>query len=133
MNIEDIANQFIEAINDHDVDSLCGLMTEDHTFIDSGGDVYKGIENMRRAWSDYFKMFPDYTIDAPEFVVSGDTIVLLGKASGTCSVDGTMKAENRWEIPAAWKAVVADDKVKLWQVFADNAPIMEIMVKIEND
>ncbi len=133
MSIEDIANQFIEAINSHNVKAVCGLMTEDHTFIDSGGDVYKGIASMRKAWSDYFKMFPDYTIDAPEFVVSGDTIILLGKASGTYSVDGNLKKENHWEIPAAWKAVVADDKVKLWQVFADNAPVMEIMVKIQND
>lgn len=133
MSIEEIANKFIEAINNHDVEAVCGLMTKDHTFIDSGGDVYKGIESMRKAWSDYFKMFPDYKIDAPEFVVSGDNIILLGKASGTCSVDGTMKAKNHWEIPAAWKAVVADDKVKLWQVFADNTPVMEIMVKIKND
>ncbi len=133
MNIENITNQFIEAINQHDVEAICQLMTEDHTFIDSGGDVYTGIEKMRQAWSDYFKMFPDYKIDAPEFVVSGDNIILLGRASGTYSVDGTMKAENHWEIPAAWKAVVADDKVKHWQVFADNAPVMEIMIKIKND
>ena len=133
MNIEEIANKFIEAINNHDVEALCGLMTEDHTFIDSGGDVYNGIEKMRRAWGDYFKMFPDYMIDAPEFVVSGGTVILLGKASGTCSVDGNLKKENHWEIPAAWKTIVADDKIKLWQVFADNAPVMEIMVRIKND
>jgi ketosteroid isomerase-like protein len=133
MTVEEISSKFIEVINNHDIEAIFGLMTEDHTFIDSGGDVYKGIEKMRQAWGDYFKMFPDYKIDAPEFVVAGDTIVLLGKASGTCSVDGTVKAENHWEIPAAWKAIVADDKVKHWQVFADNTPVMEIMVKIQND
>jgi ketosteroid isomerase-like protein len=133
MNNEEIAKLFIEAINNHNTEAICGLMTEDHTFIDSGGDVHRGIVGMRKAWSDYFKMFPDYKIDAPEFVVTGDTVILLGKASGTCSVDGTTKAENHWEIPAAWKAVVVDGKVKLWQVFADNAPVMEIMVKIQND
>ena len=53
MNIEEIANKFIEAINNHDVEALCGLMTEDHTFIDSGGDVYNGIEKMRRAWGEW--------------------------------------------------------------------------------
>jgi ketosteroid isomerase-like protein len=133
MNIEDIAYKFIEAINSHDVEALCELMTEDHTFIDSGGDVYKGVESMRQSWEGYFKMFPDYRIEAPQFVVSGDNVILLGKASGTCSVDGTMKAENHWEIPGAWKAIVADDKIKHWQIFADNTPIMEIMVKIQND
>lgn len=131
MNTKEVADKFIEAINNHDVEALCGLMTDDHTFIDSGGDVYKGVENMRRSWDSYFKMFPDYKIDAPEFVISGDNIILLGKASGTCPVDGTLKPGNHWEIPAAWKAVVAGDKIKHWQVFADNSPIMEIMAKIK--
>ena len=133
MNIEEIANQFIAAVNRHDVDAICQLMTEDHTFIDSGGEVYNGIEQMRQGWSEYFKMFPDYMIEAPEYVVSGDTIILLGKASGTYTADGTLRPENHWEIPAAWKAVIADDKIKLWQVFADNAPIVEIMRKDAED
>lgn len=133
MTIEEIANQFIEAINSHDVEAICGLMTDDHTFIDSGGDLYKGIEKMRQSWGGYFKMFPDFRIEAPEFVVSGHNIILLGRASGTCPVEGTLKPENHWEIPAAWKAVVAGDKIKQWQVFADNAPIMEIMARIKKD
>ena len=127
MNIEEIANQFIAAVNRSDVDEICTLMSEDHTFIDSGGDVCQGVEKMRRAWGEYFKMFPDYKIEAPEFVVSDDTIILLGRASGTYTDDGTLRPENHWEIPAAWKAVIADDKIKLWQVFADNAPIEKIM------
>lgn len=127
MNIEEIANQFIAAINQHDVEGICRLMTEDHTFIDSGGDVYSGIDGMRQGWIDYFKMFPDYRVETSEFVVSGNNIILLGKASGTYTSDGTLRSENHWEIPAAWKAVVEGEKVKLWQVFADNAPLMEIM------
>lgn len=133
MNIEEIANEFIEAINRHDIESIGGLMSEDHTFIDSGGDVYKGNEQMRHGWSHYFKMFPDYKIEAPEFVVSGDTVILLGRASGTYTTDGTLRPENHWEIPAAWKAVIADKKIKLWQVFADNTPVMEIMVKMKKE
>jgi ketosteroid isomerase-like protein len=129
MNIEEIANKFIEAINQHDVDAVFDLMSEDHTFVDSGGDVYKGNEQMRQGWADYFRMFPDYKIEAPEFVVSSDTIVLLGKASGTYTTDGKLRPENRWEIPAAWKAVIVDEKIKLWQVFADNTPVMEIIKK----
>jgi ketosteroid isomerase-like protein len=129
MNIEEIANKFIEAINRHDVDAIGELMSEDHTFVDSGGDVYKGNEQMRQGWADYFRMFPDYKIEAPEFVVSSDTIVLLGKASGTYTTDGKLRPENRWEIPAAWKAVIVDEKIKLWQVFADNTPVMEIIKK----
>jgi ketosteroid isomerase-like protein len=133
MDIEKIANGFIEAINRHDIGAIGELMSEDHTFIDSGGDVYKGNEQMRQGWADYFRMFPDYKIEAPEFVVSGDTIILLGKASGTYTTDGKLRPENHWEIPAAWKAVIADEKIKFWQVFADNTPVMEIMVKIKKE
>ena len=129
MNIEEIANKFIEAINRHDVEAISELMSEDHTFVDPGGDVYKGNEQMRRSWADYFRMFPDYKIDAPEFVVSGDTVILLGTASGTYTTDGTLRQENHWQIPAAWKAVISDEKVKLWQVFADNTPFADIMKK----
>jgi len=127
MSVEDIANKFVEAINQHDVEAICQLMTEDHTFIDSGGDVYSGIERMRQGWIDYYKMFPDYTIEIDEVFVSGDKVVLLGKASGTYTSDGALKPENHWELPAAWKAVVSDEKIKLWQVFADNTSVFEIM------
>ncbi len=132
MNIEEIANKFIEAINRHDIEAIVELMSEDHTFVDSGGDVYKGNVQMRQGWADYFKMFPDYKIEAPKFVVSGDTVILLGTASGTYTTDGKLRTENHWEIPAAWKAVIADAKIKLWQVFADNTPVADIMRK-END
>ena len=132
MDIEKIANKFIEAINRHDIEAIGELMSEDHTFVDSGGDVYKGNEQMRQGWADYFRMFPDYEIEAPEFVVSGDTVILLGRASGTYTTDGKLRPENHWEIPAAWKAVVVDEKIKLWQVFADNTPVADIMKK-END
>jgi ketosteroid isomerase-like protein len=132
MDIEKIANKFIEAINLHDIDAIGELMSDDHTFVDSGGDVYKGNEQMQRSWAVYFGMFPDYKIEAPEFVVSGDNVILLGRACGTYTTDGTLKPENHWDIPAAWKAVVADEKIKLWQVFADNTPVADIMRK-END
>ena len=129
MSVLEIANKFIEAINRHNIEAIGELMSEDHTLVDPGGDVNKGNEQMRQSWADYFRMFPDYKIDAPEFVVSGDTVILLGKASGTYTTDGTLQPENHWEIPAAWKVVVDEEKVKLWQVFADNTPVSEIMKK----
>jgi len=33
--LKEVAVSFVEAINSHDVDRLCGLMTENHTFIDA--------------------------------------------------------------------------------------------------
>jgi hypothetical protein len=44
-------------------------------------------------------------------------------AGGTYSGDGTGKAENCWQVPAAWLAVVEGDKIAEWRVYADNKPI----------
>ena len=129
MSAKDIVDKFVAAINSHDVNSIGQLMSEDCVYIDSDGTTHDDVEQMIQGWADYFRMFPDYKIEAPEFVVSGETIILLSRASGTYTTDGKLHLENYWEIPAAWKAVIADGKIKLWQVFADNTPLMEIMVK----
>jgi ketosteroid isomerase-like protein len=133
VSAEDAAKEFVAAINRHDVEAICQLMTRDHTFIDSGGDIYSGIDKMRQGWIGYYKMFPDYTIDISEVFVSGETVVMLGKASGTYTSDGNLKPDNHWQIPAAWKAVVVGEKVKVWQVFADNSSVVEIINKNKND
>ena len=129
MNIEEIVNKFIEAINRHDIKAISELMSEDCVYIDSDGTTYDDLEQMKGGWPGYFKMFPDYKIETPEFVVSGDTVILLGRASGTYTSDGTLKPENHWQIPAAWKAVVAGDKIKLWQWIADNSIVAKIIEK----
>ena len=57
-----VVEAFIEAINRRDPGELSGLMTEDHAFVDSGGRIQSGRENMTAGWKDYFRMFPDYEI-----------------------------------------------------------------------
>jgi hypothetical protein len=36
---------------------------------------------------------------------------------------------NFWKTPAAWRAVIKEGKVAVWQVYADNEPIRAIMRK----
>lgn len=50
-------------------------------------------------------MVPDYTIAVDETFAEGLVIVMLGAAQGTCSCGGSLKPENRWQTPAAWRAV----------------------------
>jgi len=45
---------FNEQINNRDLEALTEMMTADHTFIDSEGDMVKGREEMRRGWADFF-------------------------------------------------------------------------------
>jgi ketosteroid isomerase-like protein len=129
MSVEAVVEKFVAAINQHDVNAIGQLMSEDCIYVDSDGTIYGDIEQMKQGWPGYYKMFPDYKIEIAETFVKGDTVALLGKASGTYTSDGTLKPENHWEIPAAWKAVVAGDKIKLWQWIADNSIVAEIMKK----
>ncbi|UCC83310.1 MAG: nuclear transport factor 2 family protein [Gemmatimonadota bacterium] len=127
----DIALEFVDRINRRDVGLLCELMTEDHRFIDSDGTVtVSDRESMRESWRSYYAMVPDYRIDVEETISSGDAVVLLGIASGTYTVDGELEPVNHWETPAAWKAVVRDNRVAEWRVWADLEPIRAVMRRL---
>jgi ketosteroid isomerase-like protein len=121
------ARRFVDAINEHDIDALYGLMASNHRFIDGMGTVMTGREDIKRGWAEYFKMVPDYVIEIRETFKDADTVVFLGWASGTYTADGTLKKENYWKTPVALRAVVDGDKVTEWQVFADNEPIRTVM------
>lgn len=131
-DIIETARQFAEAISRQNADDIYALMSEDHVFIDSDGAAYGDTEKMRQGWSDYFKMFPDYRLNITETFSSGDTVVFLGTASGTYTRDGNLKPENHWEVTAAWKAVISNEKVKIWQVFVNVERIRDIINK-ENE
>jgi hypothetical protein len=106
---------FIESINAHDVESLAKLMSDDHVFIDAYGNEMQGKETMTAGWRGYFEWFPDYYIELSEIFQNGESFALFGFAGG--SFNGNDDAE--WRIPAAWKAIVKDGCIALWQVFAD--------------
>jgi ketosteroid isomerase-like protein len=45
----ELVRAFVGRINAHDVDGLAALMTEDHRFIDSLGQIVRGREAVRAA------------------------------------------------------------------------------------
>lgn len=110
---------FVAAINRRDASLVCSLMTGDHTFVDSRGTVASGREGMEEGWREYFRMFPDYEVEIEDLVQDGNLVAAFGSASGTYNGRRGPVPENRIEMPAAWKAVVEDGKIKFWQVYAD--------------
>lgn len=114
---------FIGAINAHDIESLGKLMTDDHAFIDAHGNEVHGKEKMIAAWRGYFDWFPDYYIEVIEEFTDAETCALFGFAGG--SFKG--KVDAGWRLPAAWRAIVRDGRVVLWQVFADTKIPFEII------
>jgi hypothetical protein len=57
-------------------------------------------------------------------------VVLLGRASGTFVQDGELKPENRWSVPAAWRVVVDAQSVAVWQLYANQYPMHQILERI---
>lgn len=134
--------EFVRAINRQDLDAMVEMMTPDHRFTDSLGNVAQGRDSMREGWTLYFQMVPDYQIIVEEKFARDSAVVLLGIAGGTYShafesvratgmptmlPDGTSKVMNKWETPAAMRARIENGKVAEWRVFADNEPIRKLM------
>lgn len=130
---ETIAQTFVRAINRQDVDRLAELMSPSHRFIDSLANITEGRDQMRAAWAAYFRMVPDYAIAIEEYYpadpAKGDdpVVIMLGIASGTYTLDGKLRAENRWQTPIAIRALIEDGLVAEWRIFADNEPMRRLM------
>jgi ketosteroid isomerase-like protein len=114
---------FIDRINAHDIDGLAALMSHDHTFIDAHGNQVSGREKMAAGWHGYFEWFPDYSIEVTDVFEDDDKLALFGFAGASFK----NKEGEEWHLPAAWKAIVRDGRVILWQVFADTKLPFEII------
>ena len=123
----EIVLKFIERINRQDVEGLADLMSEDHVFLDSVGGRGEGRENMRRGWAEYFRMMSDFRIEVEMTIAEEDRVAVVGTASGTYVIDGKVSRENYWKCPAAWLAVVKDELLAEWRVFADLKPLYQII------
>jgi ketosteroid isomerase-like protein len=126
---ESVAHAFVRAINRQNVDALAELMTAEHRFIDSLGNILEGRERMRTAWAAYFRMVPDYTVAIEETYSDGPVVAMLGMPQGTFTADGQLKPENRWSTPTAFRAFIEDQKVAEWRVYCDNEPMRQRMAK----
>jgi uncharacterized protein (TIGR02246 family) len=124
-----VVEQFVAAINAHDVARLLDLMTPDHQFIDAVGNQVTGLSTLESAWQGYFAWMPDYKITIDSRFEQGNEVALFGGAQATYAVQGQLLPENHWSLPAAWKATVRDDKVAIWRVYCDTKPVFDIMAR----
>jgi ketosteroid isomerase-like protein len=122
-----IALCFVEAINRADTDKIYDLMSDDHLFIDTQDNRMIGKDNMKQCWIEYFKLFPDYKIEIEDIFEKEESVCLFGHAGGTYRNIQDDANSNYWRVPAAWKAIVRNNLIKQWQVYADNISVMEII------
>lgn len=114
----DIALRFVEQINRQNLPRLVDLMSEDHTFIDLSGDIQRGRELMRQGWAGYFDLCPDYMIHVAEVYLVGDTVILLGRTTGSHT-----RQPRHEEIRGTlmWVTAVTATQVARWQIVHDTA------------
>ena len=122
-----LALDFVGAINCADIERLIDLMTDNHVFTDSQDHKMTGKENLRLAWIGYFGLFPDYKIEINNILENDSLVCLLGYASGTYKNLQNENNSNYWRIPAAWTAIIKDNQIMSWQVYADNIIVADII------
>jgi hypothetical protein len=77
---------------------------------------------MIAGWRGYFEWFPDYYIEVTDVFGDDDKLALLVLRA---AASRTTKA--RAGLPVAWKPIVKDSRVTLWQVFADTTIPFQII------
>jgi uncharacterized protein (TIGR02246 family) len=101
------ALRFNDRINHQDLEGLAELMTDDHTFIDSEGNVTKGRDAMKDGWREFFKRYPDYRNNFTSVTVQDNVVVMIGHSS--CSF-------KLLEHPSIWTARIRGECVSEWKV-----------------
>ena len=127
----DVALEFVRRINLRSPCGLAELMTADHLFIDSLGERRSGRDRVGGDWGGYLARFPDYEVEVERTFADGDEVILLGRARGTYAREGIPAPDGGWAVPAAWRAVVRRGLVAVWQVYADNSPVVEIIARAD--
>jgi len=126
---KNIAIRFVKAINDHNVDEIHNLASEDYTFVDAYGDKYVGKKDLKEGWKSYYELFPDYKIEITDILENDSSLGLFGFVSATYKNIKDESNSNFWRVPAAWKAVIENNKMKYWQVFCDYSKLFKIIEK----
>lgn len=113
---------FNECINDQNIEGLSNLMTEDHRCIFNKEETKIGKEIMTKAWSDFFKMLPDYRNHFTKIESRENVVIIIGFS--TCSYKPL-------EGPVLWTAKIENDLVAEWRIYGDteeNRKLLEIQM-----
>ena len=127
METREIVEAFVAAINSGKAERIVGPMAGEAVFVDALGGRLEGKKALLDGWRAYLRLFPDYRIGVETMITDELDALLCGRASGTLHRGGRAVAGGRWEIPAAWRARTDGRRILLWQVYADNKPVWELL------
>jgi ketosteroid isomerase-like protein len=129
MDTRETVRAFIGVINSGDVDAISAYLAEEHVFIDSLGNRLAGRQAVAEGWRAYLRMFPDYRISVQSLMSEGGEALLCGYTQGTLRREGSPAHGSEITLQAAWRGLVAMDKIALWQVYADNKPVYDLLAR----
>jgi ketosteroid isomerase-like protein len=124
-----IVMRFVKAINDHAVNDIVNVMSEDHIFIDAMDNKSVGKNGMKEGWEEYYKLFPDYHIEISDITENESVIGLFGYVNATYKNMTNELNSNFWRTPVSWKAIVENNKIKHWQVYCDYTALLKVVDK----
>ena len=119
---QQLIEDFVQAINQQNLPRINQLMADNFQFIDTYGESQTK-EAMKSGWPGYFAWFHDYQITIDDYLANDQFAVLLGKASGSYLGN----PDKHWEFPAAWKVVVNNQQIEVWQIFCDSKKQLDSM------
>lgn len=102
------ALNFNEKINQRDLEGLAELMTDDHAFVDSDGEITKGKDVMKKIWRKFFEKYPDYRNIFTSVTVKNNVVVMIGHS--TCSNEPLLNGPN------IWTAKIRGGRLSEWRV-----------------
>ncbi len=120
------AVSFVQKINEHDLNGLAELMSDDYKYIDSMDNEVSDNTEVMKAWRMFLSWFPDYEIEVRHALMTDDTVGFFGRAKGTFGKKRP-GVRDKFDIPASWRAKIKDGKVSEWQSIADNESVRFII------
>jgi steroid delta-isomerase-like uncharacterized protein len=73
----------LEAMKQRDIDALASDHAEDCVFESPLAGTFKGRAGIEKFYRELWSSFPDFAWEATDFIVDGDRVVQISKASGT--------------------------------------------------
>jgi ketosteroid isomerase-like protein len=107
-----IVLQFIELVNQGDLDGIASFVSDDVVFRDVHGREFREKDFMEN----YLLDFPDYKIYIHHVLQGGNGVAILGKTSGS-HVPPEIE-DQEWLV---WTAEVEDGWITEWRIYATDA------------
>jgi len=80
----DLAIEFVERLNRRDFDGLTRIMAPNFRLGPGGDEIIDGPDESREALVGYTSAWPDFQIHISDVHVTGDTVVMVGRSTGSC-------------------------------------------------